>query len=96
LELSRMVLRAAQVFKLQVMGRDIPALDPATRLSIKWPQWYAPTADDRQRTAQTVVTLVNAGLLSRTAAVTTIADVFDITDIPSELRNITDLGATDE
>lgn len=86
LALSRMILRAAQVFKLQVMGRDVPALDPAARLFVKWPQWYPITADDRQKTAQTVVTLVDAGLLSRAAAVTTIADAFDVMDVAGELK----------
>ena len=96
LALARMILRAAQVFKLQVMGRDVPELDPTTHLSVKWPQWYPPTADDRQKTAQTIVTLVNAGLISRTAALTTIADAFDITDISGELKHIASAGQTDE
>jgi hypothetical protein len=96
LALSRMILRAAQVFRLQVMGREVPALDPAARLSVRWPQWYPFTADDRQKTAQTVVALVDAGLLSRAAAVTTIADVFDVTDIAGELKNISSTDDTDE
>jgi len=96
LALARMILRAAQVFKLQVMGKDVPTLDPTARLSLKWPQWYPPTADDRQKTAQTIVSLVNAGLVSRHAAVTTIADVFGIPDISSELKNIVAMDETDE
>ena len=93
LALARMILRAAQVYKLRVIGKDVPELDTGARLSVKWPQWYPPTADDRQKTAQTIVTLVDAELLSRSAAIKTIADVFDIIDVPGIL---TGFAATDQ
>jgi hypothetical protein len=37
-------------------GTEIAALGPATRLD-QLPRWYAPTADDRQKDAQTLSTL---------------------------------------
>ena len=36
-----------------------------TRLSLNWPRWYPTTADDRQKEAQTLSTLANAGQISR-------------------------------
>ena len=92
LGLARMIMRASQIYQLQVMEEDIPALDVSARLSIKWPRWYPPTADDRQKDAQTLTTLVAAGLISRETAVKAIADTFDIEDIPGELIGI----ATDQ
>lgn len=86
--LARMVLRASQVYPLRAMERNVPALDASTRLSIKWPRWYPPTADDRQKDAQTLTTLVRARLVSRETAVKAIADTFDIEDIPGELASI--------
>jgi len=86
--LARMVLRASQIFQLQAMDRDIPTLDASARLSIKWPRWYPPTADDRQKGAQTLTSLVTGGLISRETAVKAIADTFDIEDVPAELIGI--------
>lgn len=88
LSLARMVLRASQVYRLRVMDQEIPALDPAARLSLNWPRWYAPTADDRQKDAQTLSTLADAGHISRESAVKAIADTFDIEDVPAELARI--------
>ncbi len=88
LSLARMVVAASHVYPLQVMDRSVPALDPSARLSIRWPRWYPPTADDRQKDAQTLTTLVSAGLISRQTAIKAIADTFDIEDVPGELTGI--------
>ena len=69
LQLAAMILRATQLYPLNVMGTQVSGLDPATRLSLKWPRWYSPTSDDRQKDAQTLSTLVAAGLISRETAV---------------------------
>jgi hypothetical protein len=89
LSLAKMIVLASHVYPLRVMERDVPALDASARLSIKWPRWYPPTADDRQKDAQTLTTLVTAGLISRATAVKAIADTFDIEDVPGELIGIT-------
>jgi hypothetical protein len=86
--LARMILRASQVYRLRAMDKEVPTLDVSARLSIKWPRWYPPTADDRQKDAQTLTTLVTAGLISRETALKAIADTFDIEDIPGELVSI--------
>jgi hypothetical protein len=88
LSLARMVVSASQIYSLRTMEQDVTALDASARLSIKWPRWYPPTADDRQKDAQTLTTLVAASLISRQTAVKAIADTFDIEDIPGELANI--------
>lgn len=88
LSLARMVLRASQVYRLHVMGEDIPAMDPTARLSLVWPRWYPPTADDRQKDALTLSALAGAGQISRETAVKAIADTYDIEDVPAELARI--------
>ena len=88
LQVARMILRAAQAYPLVIMGQAAPALDPAARLSLKWPRWYAPTADDRQKDAQTLSTLAAAGQISRETAVKSIADTYDIADVSAELARI--------
>jgi hypothetical protein len=88
LQLACMILRAAQTYPLTVMGKSTPTLDPATRLSLKWPRWYAPTADDRQKDALTLSSLAAAGQISRETAVKSIADTYDIADVADELARI--------
>lgn len=83
-----MVLRAAQLYPLIVMGQAVPDLDPSARLSLKWPHWYPATSDDRQKDAQTLSTLAAAGQISRETAVKAIADTYDIEDVPAELARI--------
>jgi hypothetical protein len=70
------------------MGTQISGLDSTVRLSLKWPRWYAPTADDRQKDAQTLSTLATAGLISRESAVKSLSDTYDIEDVPAELARI--------
>ncbi len=88
LQLARMVLHASNTYRLKVFGMEIPALDPAARLTLKWPRWYPPTSEDRQRDAQTLATLAASGQISRQTAVQSIADTYDIEDVPAELARI--------
>ena len=73
-----MIISASQIYTLRVMGEEIPPLNPNTRLSLQWPRWYPLTAEDRQKDAQTLVTLVANGQLSRETAIKTIASAYDI------------------
>ncbi len=88
LTLAQMVLRAAQRYPLRVMGEEIPPLDPNARLSLAWPRWVPPTADDRMKDAQTLATLAAARQISRQTAVKSIAAAYDIEDVPAELARI--------
>jgi hypothetical protein len=88
LSLARMILQASRVYRLRVMGREVGPLDTGAQLSLKWPRWYAPTADDRQKDAVTLATLVSGGELSRETAVKSLADTYDVEDIAAELARI--------
>lgn len=88
LQLARMVLLASNTYRLQAFGAEIPALDATARLTLKWPRWYPATAEDRQRDAQTLATLAASGQISRETAVKSIADTYDIEDVPAELARI--------
>ncbi len=88
LDLARMVLRAAQIYPLTVAGLRFPPADPATPISLVWPRWYAPTADDRHLDAQSLSSLLQSGLISRAAALRCIAATYDIADITREIETI--------
>lgn len=83
LTLARMVICASNIYPLQAMGRTIPPLDAAAHLSIAWPRWYPSTADDRQKDAQALASLAQAGLLSKASAMKATAVVFDIEEADS-------------
>jgi hypothetical protein len=97
LSLARMVLRASVIYRLHIMGREAIPVDAGAQLSLNWPRWYPLTADDRQRDAQTLRTLLDAGLISRESAVKAIADTYDIEDVSAELERVnTDLRVRPE
>jgi hypothetical protein len=88
LRLARMVVRASNVYQLMVFQRPIEPIAPTLRWSLKWPRWQAPSAEDRERDARTLSTLVQAGQLSTLTAVKSIADVYDIPDVDAEMALI--------
>jgi hypothetical protein len=90
LQLARMIIRASQVYSIRVLGRQISPIQTGIRISLNWPRWYAPTADDRQKDAQTLATLSKSGHISRETAIKAIANDYDIEDIAAELARVTD------
>ncbi len=88
LELARMILLASRRYSLQVGGQTVTPMDPHAALSLVWPGWYPQTAEDRKSDAQSVIALVGAGQLSRETALKSLADSYDIVDIPAELARI--------
>lgn len=88
LQLANMVVRASGIYPLLVRGEPVAPLDAGARISLRWPRWYPPDAEDRARDATTLQTLSAAGLLSRDTAVKSIADVYDIEDVSAELARI--------
>jgi hypothetical protein len=88
LTLARMILRAGLQYKLRIGGTNLAELDPEVPLSLIWPRWYPSSAEDRQHDAQTLATLRGASLISTETAVKSLADTYDVEDIPAELARI--------
>ena len=88
LDLAAMIVRASMRYTLRVAGRSLPAMDPGAVLSLRWPQWYPPSANERQLDATTITTLMNAGLLSKASAIKALAGTYDLTNISGELQQI--------
>lgn len=87
LQLIGMIAAASRKYKLTVAGVQIaPIADKP--ISLKWPDWYAPTYADRQAMATTLQTHTAAGHMSRETAIGAIAEDFDIEDIPAEMSRI--------
>jgi hypothetical protein len=88
LRLAAMTIIASNALQLRVMGQPLPPLDATARLSLAWPRWTPPTADDRARDAQTLQTLTAASLLSRETAIKSIADIYGVANVPAEIAAI--------
>jgi hypothetical protein len=94
LELAHMIIGASARYQLRTHGERIEPLDPSARVGLKWPRWYAPTAEDRLRDAQTLRILSDAGHISKQTALQSIADIYDIEDVPAELERIAAEGTS--
>ncbi len=92
LSLARMILRASTVHSLRVEGRSLPPLDAEAKLGLRWPDWYPDDALDGQRTAETLIALVNARQMSRETALRVLAADYDIEDPDAEMRRIDQEG----
>lgn len=85
LSLARMICRASGLVSGGLLiGEERYANLNAKGLSLAWPRWYAPTADDRQQEATTLGSLVTSGLLSKLTATRILADTYDIEDVDAE------------
>lgn len=83
LDLLNMVVKASDKLALTFKdGSKVGKLKGP--VALRWPAWYQPTATDLMNTANTLRTLVDAGLLSRQTAIKTIAAQYDIEDTEAE------------
>jgi hypothetical protein len=88
LELARMIVRASNRYELRTHGETVPPLALSARIGLKWPRWYSPSAEDRLRDAETLRVLTSVGSISKETALKSIADVYDIEDVPAEMARI--------
>lgn len=84
-ELLVMVVKASNKLPLKFKdGSEVGQLNAKDPIALRWPAWYQPTASDRQETANTLRTLVDAGIISRKTALKVIAADYDIEDVEAE------------
>ena len=88
ISLARMYLRASEIYPLRAEGRAVSPLSGSATISLRWPDWYPPDALDAQRTAETMIALVQAGQISRETALRILAAGYDIEDVDAEFKRI--------
>lgn len=85
LNLLQMLMQAHAKVPLKLKdGTKVPEIAPNTKVSLRWPDWYAPTRQDMLDRATTLRTLCDAGLLSRQTAIKVLAAEYDIEDPVAE------------
>jgi hypothetical protein len=86
LALLRMVVQASNQIALRFAdGSAVGRFDPSLPLSLRWPEWFAPSAQERQCRAATLSLLCGSGLLSRATAIRILCADYDIEDAAAEL-----------
>lgn len=82
LALLRMACRASSTIPggLTIMGERVVDLD-AAGIGLRWPAWFAPSFTDRQAQASTLCMLIDSRILSREAALASLASSYDIENI---------------
>lgn len=89
LDVLRMAVMAGQKRKLKRKDGDpLGEMSPKASISLRWPAWCQPTAQDDTNTATTLTTLVGGGVMSAETAVKSIAARYDIEDVPGEVARI--------
>jgi hypothetical protein len=88
LPLLSMIARASERLPLTVGGGAPETIQLTGPLCLRWPDWYAPTAQDRLQMATALQTHIGSGTLSVETAVATIAADYAIADVPAELAAI--------
>jgi hypothetical protein len=89
LQLYRMIAKASQKAALvNSEGEKIPAIATDKPFVLKWPDWYMPTWADKTNEATTLGALTSGGLLSKETATTSLAEQYDVEDVPAELARI--------
>jgi hypothetical protein len=91
--LLQMIVKASNIYPLQVRGTPVSPMDAGQRLSLRWPRWYPLSADDRLKEAQAISLLASAGPISRETAIKNLSSSHSIHDIGAELRAINEDGA---
>ncbi|MGZ5028994.1 MAG: phage portal protein [Methylobacter sp.] len=93
LSLLKMIVAVSNKMPLVVDDEKIGALDAKAKLALRWPAWYAPTAEDGMNKATTLKTATEGGFMSKETAVKTIAADYDVEDTEAELALIANEAA---
>lgn len=89
LDVLNMVVQARKKFRLVTKkGVEIAELSTSVDLSLRWPDWYAPTFADKVNQATALKTHTDAGHMSTQTATKTIAATYDIENAVQETADI--------
>ena len=94
LPLFRLLLKANANYELKIgkktykQGQFSDFMSGDEDLTLKWPDWYPPTPNDRVQHATAIATLREANVISRETATKSVQHDFDIEDPDKEIEKI--------
>lgn len=90
LDALNMIARVSQKIALTYKdGTPVGKLDTSKPLTLKWPDWCAPTVEDKMNQATAVKTLREAHVISVKTAVNIVAPTYDIENVDEEVKEVT-------
>lgn len=88
LPLLKMMMTIAAKFPIKVLGKYPPKPDPSQDIVLTWNDFFPPTPFDQQQVATTLMTLVQAGIVSKRTALMNMRKYIDFDDIDDEMSQI--------
>jgi hypothetical protein len=89
LALIRMAVMAQSKITDGLLIKDKPVTNmKLDKLSLRWPQWFEPTPQDRLQDIQAISAGRTAGVISRELGVKHMAPAYDNEDVDQEIANI--------
>lgn len=86
--LLQMVAAASRVYPLRVGGQALGAMPEGAEVSLRWPDFYPPDPMERRHEAETLVSLLGAGQISKGTAMRLLAERYGIDDVAAELAEV--------
>lgn len=90
--LLKMVIAANKVYPIRIAGKLHPIGtlgDPeSTQITLKWPPWYQPTAQDHVQQSTALKTYRDAGVITQETATKFVQHDFDIEDPKAEVDQV--------
>lgn len=87
LELLQMVIKASAKYPLMIDGKQQKGIK-VEKLTLLWPAWFPPTAEDKMNQATALSTLTLAKIISTETATNTLAADYDIEDVAEERKRV--------
>lgn len=86
--LLKMMIQIAAKFPIKVLGKVAKSPDPSQDIELTWTDFFPSTPFDQQQVSQTMMTLVQSGIMSKRTALLNMRKYFDYDDIDDEVAQI--------
>lgn len=86
--LIKMVFAASRRYPIKIAGKVLKCVPDDTKVTLRWGRYNTEDASDRAAEATRLEILTKQGLLSRETATASLAEDFDVEDLPAELAKI--------
>lgn len=85
--LIKLLIHASHRIQIMIDGESISPIKEC-KIKLNWPEWDAPSVDEKKKIADTVKSLSDAQIISKKTATTFIADDYNITSVDDEQKEI--------
>lgn len=88
MQILRMMMQIAKQMPIKILGKFGPKPDINADIQLSWNDFFPPTPFDQQQVSQTMMGLVQAGILSKRTALANLRKYFEFGDLDDEVAQI--------